>query len=590
MNVGDVPALDPRERISGGLAAALIGQILVASALTVVVLMMPDTRRALGPLLLFLYARIVGDSAKAFSGRTMLGMAIDGHAKALGWALLVGGTISTVMQAPPLTPPWALGVTLALAGVSLWGHHVQAERVSEPLAKEEGVLGAVLSAVGAPLAVTLLPLPSPWSLLIPILAFVFVAALSTRGIIRLLGRRGGQDRPPRAGWSAWYQEHFFRLTFLIAATIGYLFVRSSLVGEVPMLFVFEYGAAVLAVATVMWTLRNHLSKRLHEDPLQSAHGRHEQRLERQGETSFDRVEHAFGQFLDDGEPEAVQALVEELGAAGVDARTPLAPLTQYKRHDRLMLVHPGWLYAARLMTVLLVALSMRLFVSETVSDGFAAGIAFMAMIAIGLYLSQWNRYGGHWAAKTGLAYAGLALLMVTDATIRAGNSGPGPLGGLMGTTIGALIALVVVTLPLLHPWRASKGKPVPRYGYRGTQPLAAIDRLRLEAEAGLVRRALWIAGIGIVVFFVAGELSRLAPTLGILFPLYLLLGIMILLQPVSVSIGLRLGAAQVQRRHERERAERLLLYTRAAAALDQSFSRQPKRFGPSTWHDPTETG
>lgn len=556
--------LDEGQRIEWSTAILVFLQIAVAVPLTLLLFTSSgQIPPFILPIVIFLLLRIPADTTRAFFGPRPATLALEGTLKALSWGFLPFGLkMAFAAGGSWFGPPWLTGTALALLALSLWGHHARAETHAPRVAKVEGITGAVVAPFALALASTVLTTTPPWTIVVPALVLIVTGTLAVRGIVRLAGR--SERHAPASGWTGWYQAHFFRLTILIAAVVVYLFIRDMLAGWIPFLFVFEYSFAVFVAAGFLWSLRAYARKQVTDQIPIGPHRRHKQAIERQGEQRFDLLESAFGRFLETGESDDLAAATRELESEGIPAGAALHPVLGHRSPSGVLLVHPGWLYAARLVAVALLA------------GGFVAALPAMLQgrlgllaFGVGIYTAQWNRYGGHWAAKSGLGLAGLFLLMVW--LVRSGFV-VGPV--LIGLT-------VAFGLVFVHPLRARKGRPIPRFLYQGTDPRDAILPLIERYDRSVRIRALWLTGIGVLVFIFVSELSRLLPEAEIIFFLYVIMAFASVVHPLLTTIGLRVGRLEAERRHERSRKRREMALQGALTRLEEAMRTGPVRIGAS---------
>ncbi len=504
------------------------------------------------PLLVYLGLRVSADLASALPSENPNAAAVTAALSALSWSYIPLGLHWFARAGPrPDAPVWLIGLMLLIGGLALAAHHEPIRHRHPRTARLLGLLGLLVAAPGLAMATTVLPLASPWDRVLPV--SIGIAALVLGVLMR--PRATPEDDPAQTDWRSWLRQHRFRFTLIGLLVIAYLLVRTSLVGTVFFLPLWEFAAAIALTGFLLWSLRSHLRPRLLEDPITSPYERHTTSVQRQSEDELDDWEEAFGDFLDHGDHNRLNQLVVRLEREDhVPARRAFLSILTHRTPHGMLLVHPVWPYLAQILTLLLLAYGLLHYggLLEEVIPG-ASTVLPLTALAVGLWAMQFNRHGGPWWVKTLIAYASLAFLPLIEVQM-AHSTIPGPLT-LLATPLGLLVALGLLGLPLVHAWLARRPQS-PRFAYRGNDPRAATKELTRTTERALLVRTAGAAAGGILVFLVIAELARHVPHLAVLFPVYLLTALLILIHPLVIAVGLRFGARRVTRLNDRETALR----------------------------------
>jgi hypothetical protein len=348
------------------------------------------------------------------------------------------------------------------------------------------------------------------------------------------------------------------------------------------LILWEYLGAVTVAGFLFWSLRTHLDAMTRDAPVSSPHRKHEPDIKRVSDPELDAWESAFGAFLVDGDAREVQELARGLETQDkVPARRLLGPLLSYRAPRGILLVSPVWLYAATLGSVLLLFAALTHFANALAP--LIGGIVLLfpiVALAAGLYVAQFNRFGGPWWMKTLIAYLGLLTFPFLAIPLHAAGR-PGPLE-LLVTPFGLAVALALIIIPLFHATRGRRARQHAEYLYLGDDPLGAVESLTKSREKSLAMRAIWAAIIALPVFLITGEIAQQVPALAGLVPLYLLFSAIIIIHPLLVVIGLRLGRAHIARIAAREARERAYRHETAVAALAHALRARPQPPGTET--------
>lgn len=532
------------------------------------------------PLLVFLGLRLVGDGARWVGRDRPVALGIEGHAKAASWGLLTLLVLVATTGGPPQGggPPdgWIVAAALTLVGLSLYGHHRKALDASTRLGTEEAVLGATLAAVALPFALApMIPAGAARTLTVGgLLAFGLAVAATL--FVRLRRTAAHDGHVTKDGWSAFYHEHFFRHTLILVAVVAWFVLRDSLRGVLPLFVLFEYGAGITLLGTLFWSLRAFVRQRIVAHPLASPHTRHEQSVERLGEAGFDDLDAALGAYLDRGDTRPVAALAGFLEDRGIAAKRALEPITSDTHTETLLLVHPAWLYGARIGILVGIALALWRFTDGVVVAAGAEAAAWqdflgLLVLGAGVWASQWNGFGGPWWARSATGLMGALFVALADLRLAVTVGGASFLVHEFGATAAVASYAVLFGVPAIHTLRGRRAAVHARYAGDTDEPLATIARIRADTERNLVRRIVWLSVIGVLVFVGVAELERVAPGAAFLFEVYLATAAAVVLHPVLLVAGLRMGRAQVARREARERRRRLERHRTAMGRLDDAI-------------------
>ncbi|MBW3584140.1 MAG: hypothetical protein KY455_13705 [Euryarchaeota archaeon] len=572
----DAPSFSANRAPTAQVASVVV--VGIATLIALAISRAPGSPRLFDVLALALLLRLVGDIPGVAAPRNPFAVGIEGAMRAVSWSVGGVGLIALLANDDPWAlAPWMVGAGLALGGLNLYGHHKRAMELSRRLGIGEGTAGAFAAAVGLPLALSG-ALDGPAGVLLPGLVLVVGVAVALTTSKRLLHSEKKTKKTDVIGWNAWFQEHFFRHMLILAAVVAYFFLRDPLRGFIGSFFVpVEYAIGVTLLSLVFLSLRSYLRKRLSEHPLASPHRRHEEVIERQGDPSYDHLDRSVAAFLDRGDTTPMQALSDDLEDRGVPASRHLEPILSYKAPDHITLVHPAWLYGARVAVLFLIALALALFLGDLGGDETpaalesAASAFFLLVFGLGLYLSQANSFGGPWWGRMMIGYAGYLFLFLADDRLGTLTGRASLVSTLPGPT-GGIVLIVLALLPLGHLLSRDRTKK-PHYAVRQRDPVATIEQLRHETERALVKRFLWLSVMGLIFFVVVGQIaSATGADTGFIVNTYLVLALAFLVHPVLLVAGLRLGKEHVARQDRAERTRRKQRYTAAIRDLGVLFA------------------
>jgi hypothetical protein len=533
------------------------------------------------PILVYLGLRFLSDLSAAISHSRENGRRTTAVLAAMSWTYLPLG-VDWMIRHSFLTDAatWVIGAGILLGGLTLLAHqerlHHQEHRTSRLL----GSLGTIAASVGAGLvALGLSPTALGW----PAAA---IAALATLTVLYLIRPRTGQDDQTD---TSWLKTHRLRGLLVLLPVPAYLLARGHLAG-LPLIFplwTWEFTAAALYVAFILWSLRNQLRPYLLDDPLQSGHTRHEPSIKRNSERGFDDWETALTQFVTRGEKHALGRLVEQMETEErVPARTAFSAVLGLRTRSWVLLLHPAWSYAAQGITLLLVAwvlldhgdrLNTLLDAPILTQGGEMLALLFLS---VGLFAMQFNRHGGPWVIRSLCGFAGVALfllagrpLLETELTMM-GLENP--------TALILILATLLALVPLLHA--VPSRRPTPRYAYNGGEPEQALDETLRHTTRMLLSRLVFLGGTAALALALAIGLSRLHPAFELIFGVYLLFAIPLLVIPIISFLGLRLGRRRLEKTTRMQTTQRRHHLEEALLRLEQAYKEKQEhdRIGASS--------